>query len=150
MFTPNPGIGVTVKVFSEEFSKETAGYANTSFSHLDIFVDDFTYVERLKRYKMDFPLKHVGDSLFSKEISPSGISTTLGSITFLDENGTSDDHFFVTGEEIKYTGIGTERISVMTGTGYTDRLPETVFAIKKTENTIQIATSRSDALSGML
>ena len=149
LFTPNPGIGVTVKVFSEEFSKETAGYANTSFSHLDIFVDDFTYVERLKRYKLDFPLKHVGDSLFSKEISPSGISTTLGSITFLDENGTSDDHFFVTGEEIKYTGIGTERISVMTGTGYTDRLPETVFAIKKTENTIQIATSRSDALSGI-
>ena len=37
----------------------------------------------------------------------------------------------------------------MTGTGYTDRLSETIFAIKKTENTIQIATSRSDALSGI-
>ena len=60
-FTPNAGIGVTVKVFSEEFKKEIVGYAQTSFSHMDIFVDDFTYVERIQRYRYDFALKHIGD-----------------------------------------------------------------------------------------
>ena len=150
-FTPNAGIGVTVKVFSEEFKKEIVGYAQTSFSHMDIFVDDFTYVERIQRYRYDFALKHIGDSLFSKKISITGISTTSDLITFTKEDGTADDHFFVTGEEVNYSyaGISTERISVMTGTGYTNKLPDSVFVIKKTENTIQLSTSRADAMAGI-
>ena len=150
-FTPNAGIGVTVKVFSEEFKKQNVGYAETSFSHIDIFVDDFTYVERLKRFRHDFELKHRGNSLFSKKISLSGISTNTNVITFINQDNTSDDHFFVTGEEINYSysGKSEERISVMTGTGYTDKLPDSVFVIKKSENSIQLSTSRTDALAGI-
>ena len=37
----------------------------------------------------------------------------------------------------------------MTRTGYTNELPDSVFVIKKTENTIQLSTSRSDAMSGI-
>ena len=57
----------------------------------------------------------------------------------------------MTGEEVNYSyaGISTERISVMTGTGYTNKLPDSVFVIKKTENTIQLSTSRADAMSGI-
>ena len=149
-FTPNAGIGVTVKVFSEEFKKEKLGMLKLHSPHMDIFVDDFTYVERIQRYRYDFALKHIEINFFEENFI-TGISTTSDLITFTKEDGTSDDHFFVTGEEVNYSyaGISTERISVMTGTGYTNKLPDSVFVIKKTENTIQLSTSRADAMSGI-
>jgi len=149
-FTPIAGAGTTIKVFSEEF-KKVSGAGSSIFSNVDVFVDDFTYIERLQRYRYSFNLTHIGDSLFSKQLSPSGINTNTSTITFTKSDSSAGDHFFVTGEEINYdyAGISTQRITVQTGTGYTDKLPDTVFAIKTSENSIQISTSRSDALAGV-
>jgi hypothetical protein len=149
-FTPIIGTATTVKVFSEEF-KKISGAGNSIFSNIDIFVDDFNYVERLQRYRYSFNLKHIDDSVFSKRISYSGINTISSNIIFTKSDGSADDHFFVTGEEVTYdyVGISTQRITVQTGTGYTNKLPNSIFVIKSSENSIQLSTSRSDAIAGI-
>lgn len=151
---PPYNIETEVKVYSEEF-EISSGIGYTTFGITDILVGDYVYEDRINRYKYSFNLKHNTDSIFSKQISNIGIATTSSTIAFIKEDGTADDHFFVTGEELTYDylGISTERITIspvsITGVGLTDKLPDTVFAIKVNENTIQLSTSRSDALSGI-
>jgi len=151
---PPYNIQTKVKVYSEEFEIGN-GIGYTTFGSTDILVGDYVYEDRINRYRYSFALKHNTDSIFSKKIEPVGVATTSSNITFFKESGEADDHFFVTGEELKYSyaGISTERISItpisVAGIGNTDKLPDTVFAIKDTENTIRLAKSKSDALSGI-
>ena len=63
------------------------------------------------------------------------------------------NHFFVTGEELTYSHAGTgttQAIGIVTatipGVGSTDKLPESVFAIKVDDISIQVAGSAEDAL----
>ena len=89
-----------------------------------------------------------GNSLFHREFSPStGVSTSNHDITI-------PRHNFNTGEELIYkphsgeSAIGIANTDVP-GIGVTNLLPSTVFAIKKTEDTIGIAVSESYASAGI-
>ena len=146
-FVPLTSNSATIRLFSESFKKESFGLSGEKFSNIDISVNDFTYIERANRFRHEFDLKHIGDSIFSKKISPDGISIDSDTIEFKKKDGTADDHFFVTGEEIvyNYNEIPEERISISGGS-----LPDRVYVIKQTENKIKLAeTTRSDALDGI-
>ena len=145
-FVPLTSNSVTIRLFSESFKKESFGLSGETFSNIDISVNDFTYIERANRFRHEFNLKHIGDSIFSKKISPDGISIDSNTIEFKKKDGTADDHFFVTGEEIvyNYNEIPEERISISGGS-----LPDRVYVIKQTENKIKLAATRSDALDGI-
>ena len=145
-YIPFTSDAVTIRVFSEAFKRESFGLSSETFSNIDISVNDFNYIERANRFRHEFNLTHLGDPLFSKTISPDGISIDNDVIEFIKKDGSADDHFFVTGEEIiyNYNNIPEERISTSTGS-----LPDRVYVIKQTENKIKLASTRSDALDGI-
>lgn len=99
--------------------------------------------------KTQFPLKHKGSFIFSKEFD-----ATIGSVVGLVDNTISlPNHFFVTGEEIEYIpfnndpsnsiGIGT---TFFVGVGTTSKLPSSVYVIKIDSEKIQLASSSQNAL----
>jgi hypothetical protein len=99
--------------------------------------------------KRTFSLKHKGLPIFERYFR--GNSTGIVSTT--DDTIYIPNHFFVTGEEVFYSyagsgtgnaiGIGTTSIS---GIGITDRLPSTLYIVKKNDIYVQVAASSSDAL----
>jgi hypothetical protein len=99
--------------------------------------------------RRNFELLYKGDRIFQKEFL--GFST---SIVLVDSDiiKFQEPHFFVTGENIKYTfndftsgpiGIATTTI---TGIGLTDILPENLYAIKLNDLEIKLAETAEDAL----
>ena len=96
--------------------------------------------------RTEFPATYNGDYIFAKSFNPKDSNDlNLTSGTFTIKN-----HFFSTGEELKYTpkatfvGVGSTAMTDSTGTP----LPSSVFAIKVTDDSFQIATTRALATAG--
>ena len=88
--------------------------------------------------------------IFAKSFNPNSSTLDADTGTF-----DIDNHFFRTGEELIYTpkstiiGIGSTPVMYRdTSAGITSTLPSTVFGIKKTDNSFQIATTRANANAG--
>ena len=96
--------------------------------------------------RKNFKLTTNNTPIFSKQFNPNSVSLAATTGIF-----TIEDHFFYTGEELIYTpnstivGVGTSAMM----TSATDVLPSSVYAIKLTENTFKVATSTSNAISGI-
>ena len=99
--------------------------------------------DRINKY--DFELTTNGTPIFAKTFNPDSVALAKTTGVFSINN-----HFFRTGEELIYTpdstfvGVGTSAMRY----NASDELPQTVFAIKLTENTFKVALSKSDAQSG--
>ena len=99
--------------------------------------------------KRSFELRHQGDLIFEREFD----STALGTTVSISENVLIlPNHFFVTGELVRYTipneddvrvGIATTTIA---GIGSTDKLPTDLYVIKVNDSKIKFATSAENAL----
>ena len=116
-------------------------YLNLNYGTIVEKVDE----KIIKFIKSDFILKNNETPIFSKEFNPNSVALAATTGIFTIKN-----HFFRTGEELIYTpnstffGVGFSSITTPSG-----GLPSTVYAIKLTEDTFKIATSPTDAQSGI-
>ena len=100
--------------------------------------------------RRDFKLNSNSIPIFAKSFNPNSSTLDADTGTF-----DIDNHFFRTGEELIYTpkstiiGIGSTPVMYRDASaGITSTLPSTVFGIKKTDNSFQIATTRANANAG--
>jgi hypothetical protein len=150
-FTPLPGISVEVKSYMNalryEDDEKTLDFYGLNNSALETNFGTYTGTD--VDIKRAFNLTNNSNPVFQRNF--------LGSdpnIVNIEENTiTIANHFFVTGEEIRYTfgGNGTEdAIGIGTtsfvGIGTTDKLPSTLYAVKLNDSTIKISATAEDAL----
>ncbi len=150
----NPDTGVT--------DAEVSAYSEVFYTDLDLFntPPDFVYgrvtenvgvtlynaVNGNRSNKTEFDLKHNNIPIFAKTFNPSDNNIVVAATgEFLIK-----DHFFNTGEKLKYTPkstfIGVTADSMETAPG-TD-LPTDVFAIRDNSDKFRLATSLSNANAG--
>ena len=156
-FYPDDEVGMTtVSILNECFytgidalnMPETLFYGNVYNEKLGYKYYNGISADRINR--RDFKLNTNSIPIFAKSFNPN-------SSTLVADTGTFDidNHFFRTGEELVYTpkstiiGIGSTPVMYHdTSAGITSTLPSTVFGIKKTDNSFQIATTRANANAG--
>ena len=96
--------------------------------------------------KTEFELKHGGVPIFAKTFNPSDtaiVNAVTGEFSI-------KDHFFNTGEKLKYTPrstfIGVNPVSMKIGS--TTNLPTDVFAIRVDKDRFKLATTKNNANAG--
>ena len=106
-----------------------------------------TFNSETESFQQTFNLTHKGDPIFKKTFDGSATSiVNTAADTIIIPN-----HFYVTGEELIYDATGGKAIGIqhgLNGVGAATTLPLSVFAIKKSENELQLATSKANAKSG--
>ena len=149
-FTPQAGIGVTVKTFMNALRLEDDSKDEIDFENGLIVSHYARYEGTENAVKKQFNLEHRSDSVFEKYFVGND-----SDIVSVDANTIRiPNHFFVTGEAIRYDRNGgiTSSIGIATtsfaGVGATEYLPigEDIFAIKVTDDKIKLATSAENAL----
>jgi hypothetical protein len=98
------------------------------------------YVGISDQIKQTFQLTHKGYNIFQREFTSSGVDTSTGIIT-------SINHFFVSGEELVCSGSDQIEIepTVILGIS-TNKLPNTVYAIKVSNSGLKLASTAENAL----
>ena len=137
--------------FNEVFYKEndyvntppSLNYGNISES---VGVAKYYALNDSELNRLDFEMNHQGTPIFMKTFNPNDSN-------ILDKNTgifNIPNHFFSTGEELIYrpnsTFVGVAASSVGIGT---TTLPQTVYAIKLTNSKFKLATTKSNANSGI-
>ena len=148
-FTPLPDIDVNVKVYLNALRNQDDEKDVISFINSEIQTDNATYEGTERDIKRSFNLTHKNDQIFERYFE--GDNSNIVSIA--SSTITIQNHFFVSGERIKYDnggngsdqsiGIGT---TSFIGIGSTNKLPNEVFVVKLDQNTIQLARNAEDAL----
>ena len=150
-FKPLASADVQVRVFQNAIRlvDDANPNENISFTNASVNTGSGAYTATETDVKRQFELKHKQLPIFKRDFV-GGASTVVSTIT---DSVIIPNHFFVTGEELEYrfTGAGTtSAIEIASqsipGVGVTDKLPSTVFAIKKDDKTLQLATSAENAL----
>ena len=158
LFTPLPNKATNVKVFMNALrieddpaegtpDKTLIGFITNNAS---IEVESSSYTGTQRDIKREFNLTHTGLPVFEREFV--GSNSEIVDIT----NNTIKlpNHFFVTGEKLKYIhdGIGSaSAVGIVTtngfvGVGTTNKLPSNLFAVKVDDNKIKIAETAQKAL----
>ena len=148
-YTPNPGIAVEVKSFFVDLREI---FPDVTDNKIDL--DDGYFKAQTGNYfgtrnsvRTNFNLTHKGDPIFERQFD--GSSTTVVNTT--TNQISLPNHFFQSGEAIKYVVTGTDqRIGIVTtdfggSVGSTSLLPTDLFAIKVNDALIGFATSPTDA-----
>ena len=154
-FTPEPNIDVEVNIFAHHLKSETADDVDTilDFNNGLITDDRDEYVGTFNAVKTDFDLTHEGQDIF--EFWFDGGNTDV-----IDTSNNSiklPNHFFISGERVKYfrddinnlnsaIGIGQ---TFITGIGLTTILPNDVdelYIVKIDDSLVGLSTSPDDAL----
>ena len=141
---------------------EVQAYSELFYSDIDIFnvppdliygrvsesvkVRQYNAVNGDRANKKEFELKSNNVPIFSKQFRPTDTST-LNAATGVF---TITDHFFRTGEKLKYTPkssfVGVAATAMTTA--HSTNVPTDVFAIRLTKDTFKLATSKSNANAG--
>ena len=149
-FTPNPGIGVTVKTFMNALRIEDDSKDQIDFDNGLIVSHYARYEGRQNAVRKTFGLNHKGAPIFEKYFVGND-----SDIVSIDANTIKiPNHFYVTGEAIRYDRNGgiTSSIGIATtsfaGLGNTEFLPvnQDIFVIKITDETIKLASTAENAL----
>lgn len=99
-----------------------------------------TYVGTSDQVRSSFDLTHKGLNIFQRTFNSDLVDTNTGIITCIG-------HFFVTGEELYCSANNTIGINTTVISGIsTDKLPNTVYAIKVSETELQFAATAEQAL----
>ena len=150
----NPDSGVT--------DAEVSAYSELFYTDLDLFntppdvvigrltesvgISLYNAVNGNRSNKTEFELKHGGVPIFAKTFNPAD-TAIVNAVTgeFLIK-----DHFFNTGEKLKYTPkstfTGVNPVSMKIGS--TTNLPTDVFAIRVNKDKFKLATSQNNANAG--
>ena len=154
-FVPNAGIGVSITTFMNalrpeentsllpaEATRETGGEAIKDLTNASLESGFAIYEGTEVSIKRQFALESDGNPIFKKPYD--GSSTNVIDLT--NNTITLPNHFFTTGQKVKYSpGAGTS-IGVQTATGSAFTMPSEVFIIKKGEDKVQVALTAADAL----
>jgi len=149
-FTPIANSNVEVRVFQNSLRFFDENLTELiDFTNALIDTGSGTYDGTESDIRRIFELTHKGLPIFRRNIL--GNSSTVVDLT--NNLIKIPNHYFVTGEELRYThsgqgtsqsiGISTETI---VGVGTTDKLPQTVYVIKVTDAAIRLASSAENAL----
>ena len=154
LFTPIAGIDATVHVYMNALrladdTRDTLSLVNGS---IETGFAEYTGTDR--DIKRAFQLTHKNDPIFERYVLGNDSSIVSVSANTIKV----PNHFFVTGEELKYyhTGIGSTSaigiaLTTFPSTGLTTaKLPrDGIFAVKVNDNEIQLATSAENALKSI-
>lgn len=149
-FTPLPNIDVDVKVYLNALRYEDDEKDIIDFINSEIQTDYGTYEGTDVDIKRAFNLTHKNDPIFERYFS--GNSSEVVNVT--SDTISIPNHFFVTGEEVRYINAGagtTQAIGIaattFAGVGLTDKLPDSVYIVKVDINNIKLSRSAEDALN---
>ena len=151
VFTPNANINAEVNVYMNALTvlEDTSLSSTIDFNNGSVNSDLGSYEGTNSDIKRDFELKHKGLSVFERSFE--GNNSNVVNLT--DNTIKIPNHFFVTGEKLKYIHVGTAASAIgisqnsFVGAANTTFLPgENLFAVKVDDNNINIATSAENAL----
>ena len=160
-FRPASGRDIHTKIFMNAMrvdentsvspgGREVGGDILKEFNNATLETNGATYEGTETTVKKRFNLQYKNEDIFRRNFDgSSAVSVDVTNNTFEVPN-----HFFVTGEELKYTnktGFTTDAIGIantsFVGIGSTTYMPSSVFVIKQSENKIKLARSAADALA---
>ena len=149
VFTPNASIDVEVKTYMNALKNVVAAKDEINFTNAEITSGLEEYFGTERDIKRSFNLTHDNRNIFERYFLANDAN-----IVSVDNNTiTIPDHFFVTGEKIKYShvgssssGIGIASTDGFAGVGTTTFLPEDLFVVKVNADTIKIAETAQKAL----
>ena len=149
-FTPLPNINVQARVLQNSLRIfDGQDYAPVDLTNANITYGYGNYEGTLSSIKKDFDIEHKQIPIFKRYF----IGNNSSIVDIAKDIIKIPNHFFVTGEELVYSTIGTgttESIGIGTtsiaGIGTTDKLPSTVYAVKIDESSIKLSSTVSNAL----
>ena len=155
-FHPDFSGDILVQSFSEILNRDldnngdATGIGDLTYGNVNQNVSQAVYYGINQREILEFDAKFNGVDIFAKTFNPTQagvVSTTTGIFTL--------DHFFSTAEPLDYVagsnliGVAGTGIVYYTGVGVaTERLPDTVYAIRDNQAQFRVAISSANALSG--
>ena len=149
LFTPLPGIDVSVSVYMNALRNEDDEKDQINFNNSTIETGFGLYEGNEKNIKRSFDLKYKNDPIFEKTFE--GDNPLIVDVD--EDTITIPNHFFVSGESVRYHNGGvesTESIEIsptnFVGIGVTDKLPEELFVVNVSDNKIKLASSAENAL----
>jgi len=154
VFTPNVSIDTVVNVFKNALSiNDDATLPSTvAFTNSSITTKLGEYTGTDSDIKREFMLEHGNKQIFERYFegdSSSVVDISANTIKI-------PDHFFVSGEKLRYVHVGTASSAVgiattsFVGVADTTFLPgENLFAVKVDDNLIKIASSAENALKSI-
>ena len=154
VFTPNASIDTVVNVFKNALSidDDTTLPSSVAFTNAAITTKLGDYTGTDRDIKREFMLEHENRQIFERYFegnSSSVVDVSANTIKI-------PDHFFVSGEKLRYVHVGTASSAVgiattsFVGAANTTFLPgENLFAVKVDDNTIKIASSAENALKSI-
>ena len=153
-FTPNANIDTVVNVFKNALTidDDTSLSSSVAFTNSSITTKLADYTGTDRDIKREFMLEHENRQIFERYFEGNN-----SSIIDISANTIKiPDHFFVSGEKLRYVHVGTAASAVgiattsFVGVADTTFLPgENIFAVKVDDNTIKIATSAENALKSI-
>jgi len=152
VYTPVANKAVQVRTYFTEMNifDENNRETEINIENIQIDTNRGNYQGTLLDVKKRFELKHDGDNIFRRIFE--GNNSSIVDIS--NNTITIPNHFFVSGEKVKYSNPGTGstmaiRIDSTTfpGIGATTFLPTDIFIIKDDEAKIRLATSAENALA---
>ena len=148
VYTPLPSIDAEVKVYMNALRHQDDDKQEIDFNNGTIQSGFEEYFGTDRDIKRSFGLTHNNKPIFERYFDGSDsdiVDISANTITI-------PDHFYVTGENIKYShaGIGSTMAigiaATSTGIGVTDKLPPDLFVVKVNENQIKLAATAEKAL----
>ena len=147
-FTPIPDASINVKIYRNALRVVDTGnnFTSLDLENANIESDFSEYSGISNSIKKSFNLLHRGVPIFQRSFQ----SADPNIVNIENNTIRIPNHFYVTGEEIKYdfgqgdaVGIATTTIS---GIGLTDKLPSSVYVIKLNDLNIRLASSPENSL----
>ena len=148
VFTPLPSIDTEVNVFMNALRIQDDSVDEISFNNGSIRSGFGEYEGTDRDIKRSFGLTHKNYGIFERYFlgdNSSIVNVSADTIKI-------PNHFYVTGERINYTHVGTATSAIgiaatsFSGIGVTEYLPEELFVVKVNDDTIKIARNAEDAL----
>ena len=148
VFTPLPSIDTEVNVFMNALRIQDDSVDEISFNNGSIRSGFGEYEGTDRDIKRSFGLTHENYGIFERYFLGNDSSIVNVSANTIK----IPNHFYVTGERIKYSHVGTATSAIgiaatsFSGIGVTEYLPEELFVVKVNEDSIKIARNAEDAL----
>ena len=148
--TPTSNIGIQAQVFMQALRIEDDSKQNIEFDNGAVTSEYSDYTGTERDIKKAFDLQHETTPIFNRSFE--GDSSAIVSVD--NDTITIPNHFFVTGEKVTYTHVGTGSSGAVgiaatngfAGVGNTTLLPSDVFVVKINENTIKLSATAEKSL----
>ena len=149
VFTPNANIETHVNVYMNSIKFDNGEKDEIDLTNSTIQSQFGTYKGTHSDIKRDFEVNHGNNPIFEKKF----LGNDVGIVSITQDTIKIPNHFFVSGEQIKYSHAGagsTQAIGITStnfvGIGTTDKMPGDLFVIKIDDNFIKLASSAENAL----